>query len=85
MPVGYRCCVSCRRTAHRSQFWRIVRNNGDRIVTLDYGMGRSAYLCPTEACLRLAQKKERLERSLRTSVDPAIYDQLFQRLESPLI
>ncbi|MGD1851622.1 MAG: YlxR family protein [Cyanophyceae cyanobacterium] len=84
MPVGYRRCITCRRTAHRSEFWRIVRRHGDRTVTLDQGMGRSAYLCPTESCLQGAQKKKRLERSLRTAIDPALYDQLWQRITSPL-
>ncbi|MEM9771633.1 MAG: YlxR family protein [Cyanobacteria bacterium P01_D01_bin.73] len=80
MPVGYRRCISCRRTAHRSEFWRVVRCHGDRRIQLDSGMGRSAYICPTEECLQIAQRKKRLERSLRSAIAPAIYDQLWQRL-----
>ncbi len=81
MPTGYRRCVSCRRLAHRSEFLRVVRCHGDRTVQLDEGMGRSAYLCPTEACLKTAQQKKRLARSLRTAIDPAIYDRLRQRIQ----
>jgi len=82
-----RRCVACRRLAPRAAFWRIVRVYPSRTVQLDRGMGRSAYLCPQAACLQAAQKKDRFGRSLRTSVPPAIYQQLWARLaaedESP--
>jgi uncharacterized protein len=78
----HRRCVSCRIVAPKSQFWRIVRCHPDRIVRLDQGMGRSVYLCPNLTCLKSAQKKDRLSRSLKTKVDAAVYHQLEARLES---
>jgi predicted RNA-binding protein YlxR (DUF448 family) len=81
MEVNYRRCVSCRRIGHKSEFWRIVRVHPDQTVQLDEGMGRSAYLCRDPECLRAAQKKNRLGRSLKTAVPEAIYQTLWHRLD----
>jgi len=42
-------------------------------------MGRSAYLCPSEECLRLAQRKNRLGRALKANVDEALFESLRQQ------
>ncbi|MGP1387315.1 MAG: YlxR family protein [Thainema sp.] len=80
MEKNYRRCISCRRVAPKSEFWRVVRCHPDARIQLDEGMGRSAYLCPNEECLKAAQKKNRLGRVLRTRVSDEIYDALWQRL-----
>lgn len=74
--------MSCRTLAHRSQFWRIVRDAETQTVQLDVGMGRSAYLCPRPSCLQEARKKNRLGRALRASVPEQIYETLQHRLAS---
>jgi predicted RNA-binding protein YlxR (DUF448 family) len=92
-----RQCISCRVIAPRSQFWRVVRLSseahkpaqpaGKPLIQLDQGQGRSAYLCPQISCLADAQKRKRLERSLRTQVPAHVYDALASRLtpvKSPL-
>lgn len=58
----------------------MVRIYPDRQIQLDEGMGRSAYLCASDECLRVAQKKNRLGRSLKAAVPPIIYQALWQRL-----
>jgi uncharacterized protein len=80
MPKDYRRCISCRKVAPKSEFWRVVRLAEGGKIGLDQGMGRSAYLCPCEDCLKTAQKKDRLSRSLKAAVDPTLYEQLRQRL-----
>ncbi|MGF1514143.1 MAG: YlxR family protein [Elainellaceae cyanobacterium] len=80
MDPNYRRCISCRRVAHRSAFWRVVRVHPSRSLQLDVGMGRSAYLCPCSACLQAAQRKNRLGKILRAPVPDDIYDQLRARL-----
>ena len=80
-PINYRRCVSCRRIASKESFWRIVRLAENHSVQLDWGMGRSAYLCPNVECLSLAKSKNRLSRSLRTKVPPNIYQNLQARLD----
>jgi len=92
----HRRCVSCQCIAVRDTFWRLVRipiaQNHQLMgvigesatkqfqVQLDDGMGRSAYLCKKLDCLQLAQKKNRLGRSLRTAIPPEVFDILKARL-----
>ncbi len=89
----HRRCVSCQCIAMRDDFWRVVRvpianshqilgdsNTKQFQIQLDDGMGRSAYLCKKLDCLQLAQKKNRLGRSLRTPIPPEIFDILKARL-----
>ncbi|MGB3695008.1 MAG: YlxR family protein [Spirulinaceae cyanobacterium] len=78
--INQRRCISCRKLGQKEEFWRVVRVHPTREVKLDEGMGRSAYLCPQPECLQLAQKKNRLGRSLRTKVSEDIYQSLWQRL-----
>ncbi len=82
MPMlpNYRRCLCCRKVDHKSAFWRVVRVFPSQQVQLDQGMGRSVYLCPNENCLQLAQKKDRIGRSLKTAVPAEIYQTLGQRL-----
>ncbi|MGB0562357.1 MAG: YlxR family protein [Spirulinaceae cyanobacterium] len=82
MKKNERRCVACRRVATKADFWRIVRLHSSRTVQLDQGMGRSAYLCPQVSCLRTAQKKDRLGRSLKTKVPDEIYHQLWTKLNA---
>ena len=78
---NHRMCISCRKTANRDQLWRVVRVFPNRQVQLDTGMGRSAYLCRSAECLKMAHKKDRLSRALRTKVPADIYQALENRLE----
>ncbi len=77
---NYRRCISCHRVDDRRQFWRIIRTYPEQRVTLDEGMGRSAYICPQPQCLSLAKKKKRLTRALKTDIPSEIYEQLWHRL-----
>ena len=76
----YRRCVSCRKVAPKSEFWRVVKCHPSKQIAIDLGntfmQGRSAYLCPTTSCLQLAQKKNRLGRSLKATIAEDIYQQL---------
>ncbi|MCY7272735.1 MAG: YlxR family protein [Phormidesmis sp. CAN_BIN44] len=80
MEPNYRRCVSCRRSAPKYEFWRVVRSHSSGTIVLDQGTGRSAYLCPQSECLKAAQKKDRLSRVLKASVSDQIYKALWQRL-----
>lgn len=77
---NYRRCVSCRRVAPKTSFWRVVRLASSDRVQLDRGMGRSAYLCPNTKCLQQARAKNRLGSALRTKVSDLIYQNLQERL-----
>jgi uncharacterized protein len=80
MLPNYRRCLSCRKVGPKVDFWRVVRVYPSGEVQLDQGMGRSAYLCRTSSCLQLAQKKNRLGRSLKSQIPDSIYQELQQRL-----
>jgi uncharacterized protein len=76
----YRRCVSCRKVAARQEFWRVIKCHPTNAIAIDLGQtwmqGRSAYLCPTASCLQLAQKKNRIGRSLKSAIADDIYQQL---------
>ncbi len=74
-----RRCVSCRQLLDRKQLWRIVRDFQDGVV-LDRGMGRSAYLCPNENCLKEAIQRKRLQKALRCQVNASVVEVLQNRL-----
>ncbi|MCZ0898804.1 YlxR family protein [Microcoleus sp. HI-ES] len=80
MKPNYRCCASCRKIAPKEAFWRVVRLYPSHQVQLDHGIGRSAYLCREDDCLKAAQKKNRLGRSLKAPVSDELYQTLWQRL-----
>ncbi len=78
-----RRCVSCRKLLDRQNLWRIIRDYQDGVV-LKGGMGRSAYLCPTEACLEEARRRKRLQKALRCQVPSDVVQVLQDRLNQPI-
>ncbi|WP_269621837.1 YlxR family protein [Prochlorococcus marinus] len=74
-----RRCVTCRKLIDRKELWRVVRDYQDGVV-LDKGMGRSAYLCPQENCLKEAWHRKRLQKALRCQVDVSVIEVLQDRL-----
>mgnify|MGYP003848946249 FL=1 len=76
-----RRCVSCRELLDRQQLWRIIRL-AEGGIGLDQGMGRSAYLCPSQVCLDEAKRRKRLQRALRCQVAETIVETLEQRLNT---
>ena len=74
-----RRCVTCRQLLDRQQLWRVIRDHQEGVV-LDEGMGRSAYLCPNEACLEEALRRKRLQKALRCKVPNGVVEVLQKRL-----
>ena len=58
---NYRRCISCGKLAPKESFLRIVRTYPSHEIQLNYGMGRSAYLCYQAQCLEIAQKKKKYQ------------------------
>ena len=77
---NYRRCISCKKSASKEEFWRVVRLANSHEITVNQGMGRSAYLCPNADCLQKAQRKNLLKRALKAVVPRQIYDLLQQLL-----
>ena len=76
-----RRCVACRQLLDRQLLWRVIRDHQDGVF-LDRGMGRSAYLCPTETCLDEARRRKRLNKALRCQVPDSLIAVLQERLSS---
>ena len=74
-----RRCVSCRKLLDRQQLWKVTRDHQDGVV-LEGGMGRSAYLCPTEVCLEESCRRKRLQKALRCQVPASVVEMLQKRL-----
>lgn len=72
--------MSCRSEKPKTEFWRIVRTYPEHQVQLDVGMGRSAYICPSQNCLDIARKKNKLGRNIKANIPETIYQTLAQRL-----
>ena len=83
MKTGpFRRCVGCRQSKRKDMLIRIVRHK-DGTFTPDYSGksdGRGAYLCNSISCLLNARKHHGLERSFSAKIEPAVYDELEQRL-----
>lgn len=84
MKPNYRRCISCRLLAPKNTLLRVVRVHPSRAIQLERGMGRSAYICPQETCIRQAFGKQRLARSLRTKIPQSIARSLQERLLSSI-
>ena len=80
MKPNYRRCISCGKVAPKRAFWRVVRIHHSQEISLDTGMGRSAYICHQEDCLHIATSKKRLERALKVRIPQHIYQNLQDRL-----
>ncbi|MGF1540704.1 MAG: YlxR family protein [Pleurocapsa sp.] len=80
MKPNYRRCISCRKIAPKESFWRVVRTYPDNQIAIDWGSGRSAYICPNADCIKQASQKKRLSRALKASVPKNIYQNLQERL-----
>lgn len=71
--------MSCRQLLDRRQLWRVTRL-AEGGMSLDQGMGRSAYLCPNRDCLEEAKRRRKLQKALRCQVAESIVAALEQRL-----
>jgi len=73
--------VACRTSGGKRGLLRVVRLPDAGGVALDptgKRSGRGAYVCPTAACIAVALKQKRLERSLKTPIPEEIAEALRQ-------
>ena len=70
-----RTCVACRTSGDKRGLLRVVRNP-QGVVEFDptsKANGRGAYVCASEACIHLAQKRKSLDRSLKSTVSEEVF------------
>ena len=78
--IPLRKCVACQEMKPKKELIRIVKTPEDEILIDPTGKksGRGAYLCVAGECFSKARQNKALEKSLKTSISPEIYDQLLQ-------
>ncbi len=80
--IPLRKCTGCGEMKPKKELVRIVRAP-DGGVSLDLtgrAAGRGAYLCGSPACLKLARKAKRLERSLDCAIPDSVYEDIEKKL-----
>ena len=81
--VPMRMCVGCHEMKPKRELLRVVKPKEGDIAFDPAGKlpGRGAYVCPSAACLKKAQKQKSLERALETAIGVDVYESLAARLE----
>ena len=72
VPV-LRICISCRKTYNRKYLIKITKDFKKGIM-FKKGMGRSAYICKSKKCYLDSKIKKKLQKALKTSLDPEFFD-----------
>ena len=72
IPV-MRICISCRKTYDRKNLLKITKDHKKGIM-FQKGMGRSAYICNSKKCYLDSKIKKKLQKALKTSLEPEFID-----------
>jgi len=68
-----RICISCKKTYDRKHLIKITKDHMQGIV-FQKGMGRSAYICKSKICYSDSKIKKKLQKALKTSLEPEFFD-----------
>ena len=68
-----RICISCRQTFDRANLLKITKDS-ERGVTINNGYGRSAYICKSKNCYTDSKLKKKLQKALKTILEPEFID-----------
>ena len=68
IPV-LRICISCRKTYDRKNLLKITKDHKQGII-FQKGMGRSAYICKSKKCYEDSKIKKKLQKALKTYLEP---------------
>ena len=68
-----RICISCRKTFDRKNLLKITKDHKNGIM-FNRGMGRSAYICKSKKCYSDSKIKKKLQKALKTSLEPEFID-----------
>jgi predicted RNA-binding protein YlxR (DUF448 family) len=68
-----RICISCRKTFDRNHLIKITKDHKQGIL-FQKGMGRSAYICKEKKCYSDSKIKKKLQKALKTFLEPEFID-----------
>ena len=72
-PPVMRRCISCRKTFDRKHLIKITKDHKQGIM-FQKGIGRSAYICQSKKCYSDSKIKKKLQKALKTSLEPEFID-----------
>ena len=72
-PPVMRICISCRKAYDRKNLLKITKDHKQGIM-FQKGMGRSAYICKSKKCFSDSKIKKKLQKALKTSLEPEFID-----------
>ena len=72
-----RICISCRKTYDRKNLIKITKDHKNGII-FNKGTGRSAYICRSKKCFSDSKIKKKLQKALKTFLQPELIDFLHQ-------
>ena len=74
--IPERMCVACRKMLPKESLIRLVKDSSGNIVFDEKQkiLARGIYLCKSEDCLKLAEKKNAFSRHLKCQVDKDVYE-----------
>ena len=76
-----RVCISCRKTYDRKDLFKITKDHKQGIM-LQKGMGRSAYISKSKKCYSDSKIKKKLQKALKTSLEPEFIEFFEKELTS---
>ena len=76
-----RICISCRKTYDRKNLIKITKDYKQGIM-FQNGMGRSAYICNSKKCYSDSKIKKKLQKALKTSLEPEFIDIFEKEIKS---
>ena len=79
--IVMRICISCRKTFDRNHLIKITKDHKQGIL-FQKGMGRSAYICKAKKCYSDSKIKKKLQKALKTSLEPEFIDFLEKEITS---
>ena len=72
-PPVMRICISCRKAYDRKHLLKITNDHRQGIM-FHKGMGRSAYICKSKECYSDSKIKKKLQKALKTFLEPEFID-----------
>ena len=76
-----RICISCRKTFDRKNLLKITKDHKKGIM-LQKGIGRSAYICKSKKCYSDSKIKKKLQKALKTNLNPDFIDIFEKKIAS---
>lgn len=82
--IPMRKCVGCQEMKNKKEMIRVIKTPENEFLLDATGKknGRGAYVCPSEACLKLAIKNKGLERSFKQAIPEEVYKTLEKEMEA---